>query len=230
MFCPNCGKQISNDSQFCDGCGARVNNTTTNTPVTPVYVPTQTITPPTGNEARWPAVCGVMGILAFAALMFNIMYPFDLNDIRISIWTAIDILLAIAVPVLFLIHTRKIPILTAIPMILTFIVDIMFYFIYYSREFEIIIGESWFIVPRLFSLSVIILYVIQMLTRMRNPVLAILCIILSVSYLTYLLIYSLSYGGPNIYTLLNFLQNLFLSVAYIVAMFKAKKRRVQQYI
>lgn len=189
---------------------------------------------------RWPAVTGVMGILYFLfyilTVVFWITYYADMGIPAQAylVSNLIYIILASAVPVLFLVHTKKLAFLTAIPMVLLFILGTINMFGNLSMIGD---GGAFFNLynlwlPQAISTLLVIFYVIQMFVRPANAALSVLYLIISII----LLLYS---GGAvltklvqasyltEIYLLsdvFTFIASIFSTVAYCIAMFSSRKR------
>ncbi|MBR5931133.1 MAG: zinc ribbon domain-containing protein [Lachnospiraceae bacterium] len=188
---------------------------------------------------KWPVSTGIMGILHMvfylaAQIPMAVYYASEGISGAMFSWTRIVyILLAIGVPVLFFVHTKKIAILTAIPMFVILILDAISTFssLRYGGSYGVLSNLLTF-VP---SFVLVVLYVIQMLVRPHSAAMPIIYLIFAIiaiiltfianiriftnysyydSYMTYLAI-----------TLFGiWVADIFAYVAYIIAMFSSRKR------
>ena len=188
-------------------------------------------------HTRWPASIGTMAVISLvfylgALVMLYIYYQQDMYmplGAFFSGYRIIEILLAIAVPVLFFIHTKKLAFLTAIPMFINLIllgVDTLPHLRYMDPY---TVGQN--VILFAFEFILVILYIIQMSVRPRNAAMPIIYLILSILELlvmAVLIIVSFTrYYRPEtmiIYLILNYISSIFLTVAYCIAMFSSRKR------
>ena len=185
--------------------------------------------------SKWPVSTGVMGILYFVFTLVSfvpyLMYYVEVIDYPEAFFTPyriIHLLLAIAVPVLFFIHTKKVAFVTAIPMFLMLVMDMINFFgnvRYYYRE---LLAEQIVLVGLFFVL--VAFYVIQMIVRPRSAALPVLYLIFGIIYLIITaVIRALSIGGGyevywSIGSIISWFAEIFSTVAYIIAMFSSRKR------
>ena len=270
MFCRNCGNQISDGAKFCSVCGAPAqpvpqtraaapNNYYQQPAYSGGYAPA-----PVSSRAKvttkWPTVCGVMGVLyVFFFIISMVLMIFYFKDMGIpgsvipSIMRAqiITLILAIAVPVLFFVHTKKQAFLTAIPMVLMFIINLITLItlltqnggLYgspspaneiYSSVYTTLFGLSISlfltnVIPLFFSFILLVFYVIQMIVRPQGAALPVLYLIFTIILVLYFLITFVlglveGLGGYILASnLVKVIASIFLAVAYIVAMYSSRK-------
>ncbi len=196
------------------------------------------------KRTRWPSSCGTMGILHFVFFLFSagcwVLYYADEFMPGNQLFSAIiapriiPLLIALAIPVLFLIHTKKLAFLTAIPMILMLVMDwinnaelmrmgIM------EMQSELYVTN---VLPLVLLTILAVLYLIQMLVRPRNAALAVVYLILAIIYMILMvivlmvnLIQSRYMSGFIVFAnVLNTIGAILLQIGYIVAMFSSRKR------
>ena len=251
MFCRNCGNQIPDGAKFCSVCGAPAqpapqtraaapNNYYQQPAYSGGYAPA-----PVSSRAKvttkWPTVCGVMGVLYvfffIISMVLMILYYKDMgypDSVITSIMTSqiITLVLAIAVPVLFFVHTKKLAFLTAIPMFLVFILNLIGQ-VSVLNQIGGVYGSLFLtnVVPLIFSFILLVFYVIQMIVRSQSAALSVLYLIFAIIAVLYSLIISVislieGYSPGYILgsNLVNVIASIFLTVAYIVAMFSSRKR------
>lgn len=191
-----------------------------------------------GSETRWPAVIGVMGIfyLLFIVLQFLcVAIYYRTEDVPFNMlgqWV-FPVFLVSLVPLLFFVHTKRLAFLTAIPMFALAVIDAI------RTLSEIgMWGTSEFmvtsLVPTVFSVVLLILYVIQMFARPHSPALSILFLICFILYLLFLggaLLVSYVSAPAVSFNLASFLSSLFgfigllfSAIAYTIAMFRSRKQ------
>ena len=253
MFCTNCGNQIPDGAKFCTVCGApvraeapvRAQQQTYQTQQQPVYqaapqaVPVYAVPAAKAKQTtRWPVSTGIMGILhlffyLIAQIPMVIYYEKMGSSLAIFTGTKIVyILLAFAVPVLFFVHTKRIAILTAIPMIVTMILEGISTFsnFRYMGSYDTLVSLLTF-VP-MFILTA--LYVIQMLARPHSAALPVIYLIFAIITIVLTFILNIrffsntSYDSYMMYIaimiLITWVADIFAYVAYIIAMFSSRKR------
>ncbi len=188
--------------------------------------------------SKWPASTGIMGILYFVFTLVSLV-PYCLYYLDIygnagaffSVYRIIHVLLVIAVPVLFFVHTKKVAFLTAIPMFIMLVMDMISFFgnirYYYSTT---IIQELATLVP---YFILVVLYVIQMFVRSRSAAMPVIFLILAILYILFSLVIRLyvfgtadfnTYSYFGIGNLIGWFAEIFAFVAYIIAMFSSRKR------
>lgn len=248
MYCQRCGKEIPDNSRFCTGCGtpvapSQILESAYQSSLAPENEYTRNVykvgNQPAGGlkpvTRRWPASCGVMGVLYLlfflAATVMLVLY-YNNVSIPMAAWLSgriIPFVLALAVPVLFFTPTKKLAFLTAIPMVLNLVyVGIStFSMIRRLRTEEMIVS----LVEFGFLLILAVFYVIQMTVRPRSAALPVLYLIFSILYLLAYAVMTLSvmritYRSPftALYEICTFVSMIFLAVGYIVAMFSSRKR------
>ena len=149
----------------------------------------------------------------------------------LNVYRIIHILLVIAVPVLFFVHTKKVAFVTAIPMFIMLVMDLISFFgnvrYYYS---DILLREIVMLLP---YFILVVLYVIQMFVRPRSVALPVIYLILAVLYLIFSCIFRLlgirdinydTYIYFGIGSLISWFAEIFAYIAYIIAMFSSRKR------
>ena len=251
MFCTKCGNKIPDDAKFCTNCGTPVKQVEPS--AAPVYPQPQRSMPAANNgyrqpyaapqavpagrfvTSKWPVSTGVMGVLYFIFTLISfvpyLMYYVEVIDYPeafLNAYRIIHILLVIAVPVLFFVHTKKTAFVTAIPMFLMLVMDLISFFsnfrYYYS---ELLIRQLVTLVP---YFILVVLYVIQMIVRPRSPAMPIIFLVLAILYILIscaanIIGYSMgdfSYFGIG--ALISWFAEIFALIAYIIAMFSSRKR------
>lgn len=186
---------------------------------------------------KWPPSIGIMGVISLvffvAALVMLFLYYTENLYMPLGSFVGshiIDLILAVAVPVLFFIHTRKLAFLTAIPMVISLVLT----GIYAFRDFRYLMDDVSMVRNFLvfaFELILVIFYILQMTIRPHNPALSILYLIFAVLELIVLAIFLVIfvtrgrfYTFMPIYQILNYISSVFLSVTYIMAMFASRKK------
>ncbi|MDO4528830.1 MAG: hypothetical protein Q4B55_00310, partial [Lachnospiraceae bacterium] len=187
-------------------------------------------------HTRWPGSIGTMGVISLvfylAALVpLFIYYHDDYMPIMgfFNAYRIIGILLAIAVPVLFFTHTKKLAFLTAIPMVINLILLAVDTFSNMRYMDSLAVGENIILFGVEFIL--VVLYVIQMCVRPHNPAMPIIYLILSILELLVMAVFVIinftEYYRPdmiNVYSVINYVSSIFLTVTYCIAMFSSRKR------
>ena len=188
--------------------------------------------------SKWPVSTGIMGILYFVftlvSLVPYLLYYVEVVDYPgafLNVYRIIHILLVIAVPVLFFVHTKKVAFVTAIPMFIMLVMDLISFFgnvrYYYS---DILLREIVMLLP---YFILVVLYVIQMFVRPRSVALPVIYLILAVLYLIFSCIFRLlgirdinydTYIYFGIGSLISWFAEIFAYIAYIIAMFSSRKR------
>ena len=147
-------------------------------------------------------------------------------------WSSIIyVILAFAVPVLFFVHTKKIAILTAIPMIVTLILEGISTFssFRYLGSYDSLVSLLTFVL--MFILTA--LYVIQMLARPHSAALPVIYLIFAIitivgTFILNLRYFRYEYNSYMVYIAISMLviwfSDIFAYVAYIIAMFSSRKR------
>ena len=199
----------------------------------PAYTPTAT---KAKSATKWPVSTGVMGILHLlfylvAQIPMYIYYDqMGIPSAMLSWSRIIYIIVAFAVPVLFFVHTKKIAILTAIPMIVVLIMEGISTFsnFRYMGSSDMVYSMLTFI-P---MLILTVLYVIQMLVRSRSAALPVIYLIFAIITIVLTFIinirYFASYTSYMTYIAITMLviwfADLFAYVAYMIAMFSSRKK------
>ena len=252
MFCTNCGNQIPDGAKFCTVCGApvraaapvRAQQPTYQTQQQPAYqaapqaVPVYAVPAAKAKQTtRWPVSTGIMGILHLlfylVAMIPRFIYYQDMGVPAAMLnWSSIIyVLLAFAVPVLFFVHTKKIAILTAIPMIVTLILEGISTFTTFRYMGSYSIMTSLLTFAPMFILTV--LYVIQMLARPHSAALPIIYLIFAIvaivlTFISNFRYFRYEYDSYMVYFAISLLviwfSDIFAYVAYIIAMFSSRKR------
>lgn len=184
--------------------------------------------------SKWPVSTGVMGILYFVFTLISfvpyLMYYVDVvyfPEAFFNAYRIIHILLVIAVPVLFFVHTKKVAFITAIPMFIMLVMDLISFFAnvryYYS---ELLIRQLITIVP---FFILVVLYVIQMIVRPRSAALPVIFLIFAIFYIILSFVSSIvgfrgDFSYLGIGALLSWFAEIFAMVAYMIAMFSSRKR------
>ncbi|MBO7730842.1 MAG: zinc ribbon domain-containing protein [Lachnospiraceae bacterium] len=187
--------------------------------------------------SRWPASTGIMGVLYFiftlASLVPYFFYYVEVIESPLAflnVYRIIHILLVIAVPILFFVHTKKAAFVTAIPMFIMLVMDLISFFgnvrYYYS---DILLREIAMILP---YFILVVLYVIQMFVRSRSAAMPVVYLIIAILYILASLVlrligfrgmlYSDSYFAIG--NLITWFAGIFAYIAYIIAMFSSRKR------
>ena len=189
------------------------------------------------SENRWPVVIGIIGILylLFVILQFiSIAMYYQYEGIpleRLNKWY-FELILVFLVPVLFFIHTKRLAFLTAIPLVILTVLDAI-----YSLPGEGMWGTPEYtvtsLIPTLFSVVLMILYVVQMFARPKSPALSIVFLVLSVLDLGFLaLVLVLTFFSPVtgyvspasfFASLFGYIGLIFSLIAYTIAMFRSRK-------
>ncbi len=188
-------------------------------------------------HTRWPASTGVMGVIFLVFFLASLvaLYMYFREDIYMPLGTffgvrrIIDILLAVAVPVLFFVHTKKLAFLTAIPMVIQLILTGINVFSNMGYTDDLLLGMD--IILFAFEFILVILYVIQMCVRAHNPAMPIIYLILSILELlaaaVFVVVSIAEYYRPDMmiaYSIFNYIASIFLTAAYCIAMFSSRKR------
>ena len=187
--------------------------------------------------SKWPASTGIMGILYFiftlVSLVPYLLYYVEVIDYPsafLNIYRIIHILLVIAVPVLFFVHTKKAAFVTAIPMFVMLVMDLISFFgnvrYYYS---DILLREIAMLFP---YFILVVLYVIQMFVRSRSAAMPVVYLIIAILYMIASLVLRLIGFSNMIYSdsyfaignLISWFAGIFAYIAYIIAMFSSRKR------
>lgn len=253
-FCSNCGAVVPavTNPSFAPENVTQAAEKTAQTRAIPTPAPTPTYQQPAytyasyqtqpahkleAQKSRWPASCGVMGVLALVFYLISMIPLFfyfrdDLYMSLVEFWNVqriIGILLAIAVPVLFFVHTKKLAFLTAIPMVINLIILGINTFSNLRYADAMMLGED--ILTFGFEFILVVLYVIQMCVRPHNPAMPIIYLILSILELLmmgiFVLINAVEYYAPELVTLYSvagYISSIFLTIAYCIAMFASRKK------
>lgn len=187
--------------------------------------------------SKWPVSTGIMGILYFiftlVSLVPYLLYYVEVIDYPsafLSVYRIIHILLVIAVPVLFFVHTKKAAFVTAIPMFVMLVMDLISFFgnvrYYYS---DILLREIAMLLP---YFILVVLYVIQMFVRSRSAAMPVVYLIIAILYIIASLVLRLIGFRNMIYSdsyfaignLISWFAEIFAYIAYIIAMFSSRKR------
>ena len=138
---------------------------------------------------------------------------------------------------LFFVHTRKLAFLTAIPMVISLVMHgISLFSSWGNMDSTVQLRSLLSFVP---GLILVVLYVIQMFVRPRNPALSIIYLILAILNLLQsagLLVVDVlndyAYVYPSEYFLmsnvLGIVASIFLTIAYCKAMFVSRKKYYKQ--
>ena len=188
--------------------------------------------------SKWPVSTGIMGILYFVFTLVSLV-PYLLYYVEVieyplaffNVYRIIHVLMVIAVPVLFFVHTKKVAFVTAIPMFIIFVMDLISYL------GNLRVTSSGIALRELSMLAstfiLVVLYVIQMFVRSRSVALPVIFLILAILYLIFSCIFRLmgiidiaydSYSYFGIGSLIAWFAEIFAFVAYIIAMFSSRKR------
>ena len=188
-------------------------------------------------HTRWPSSIGTMAIISlvfYLGALVPLFLYFRADSYMpitgfLSAYRIIEILLAIAIPVLFFTHTKKLAFLTAIPMVISLILFAVDTFSVMRYMDSVSLGQN--IVLLGFEFILVILYVIQMSVRPRSAAMPIIYLIFSILELLLLAVFVIisiaeSYAPDMyiVYRLVNFVSSIFLTVAYCIAMFSSRKR------
>ena len=259
MFCTNCGNQVPDGAKFCTVCGAPIaqNAPAPQNEASPVRqappvraqqpayqaapqaVPVYAVpAAKAGKLTKWPVSTGIMGILHFL-LYLGAQIPIFIYFSRMGTpelifnWSRIIyVICARAVPILFFVHTKKIAILTAIPMVVILVLEGISFFssLRYLSSYDIVNNMLTF-VP-MFILTV--LYVIQMAARPRSAALPVIYLIFAIIGIVLSFVASINLfrsSGIGTYTgylagsvFFIWVADIFAHVAYIIAMFSSRKK------
>ena len=188
-------------------------------------------------HTRWPSSIGTMAIISlvfYLGALVPLFLYFRADSYMpitgfLSAYRIIEILLAIAIPVLFFTHTKKLAFLTAIPMVISLILFAVDTFSAIRYMDSVSLGQN--VVLFGFEFILVILYVIQMSARPRSAALPIIYLIFSILELLLLAVFVImavaeSYAPDMyiVYRLVHFVSSIFLTVAYCIAMFSSRKR------
>lgn len=187
-------------------------------------------------HTRWPASIGTMAVISlvfYLAALVPLFLYFREDYMPVmaffNVYRIIGILLAIAVPVLFFAHTKKLAFLTAIPMVIDLILLGIDTFANMRYMDSLAVGENVILFGVEFIL--VVLYIIQMCVRPHNPAMPIIYLILSILLLIvkaiFVIVNITEYYRPDmfiVYYIINFVSVIFLTVAYCIAMFSSRKR------
>ncbi|MBO4834840.1 MAG: zinc-ribbon domain-containing protein [Lachnospiraceae bacterium] len=187
------------------------------------------------KTTRWPVSTGIMGILHlffYLVAMVPMYLYYDQMGIpgaMISWSRILYVVLAFLVPILFFVHTKKIAILTAIPMIVILILEGINTFSSFRYLGSTSMLTSLLTFVPMFILTA--LYVIQMLARPHSAALPIIYLIFAILTIVWTFIMNIRYfqnGYSYVYIalamLIIWLSDIFAYVAYIIAMFSSRKR------
>ena len=205
----------------------------------PEYVYAQSDqTVPAKRTTKWPASCGVFGVLFFlffAASIIPMLIYYDEIGIGIGVYLGgriIPLLMAIAVPILFFVHTKKLAFLTAIPMVIMLIMDIISLFSVMNFGYDMPVSYSIMqIVGTGLSFILVVFYVLQMIIRPAGAALPVLYLIFAIIAMLFSfvnigvsLVGGLSMPAIGIANAIIALSFVFEKIAYIIAMFSSRKR------
>ena len=188
--------------------------------------------------SKWPASTGIMGILYFiftvVSLVPYLLYYVEVIDYPsafLNVYRIIHILLVIAVPVLFFVHTKKAAFVTAIPMFIMLVMDLISFLGNMRYSYSSIVFRDLSMLVTTFVL--VALYVIQMFVRSRSAAMPVVYLILAILYLVVSCIFRLlgirdinydTYIYFGIGSLISWFAEIFAHIAYIIAMFSSRKR------
>lgn len=193
MFCTNCGRKLPDGSVFCPGCGtkveerqpapapaaAQVREPSQAWQAEPVREPAPVYTAPevpahekelaSKRAGIWPAVCGVMGVLALAFHLSAYAFMAIFGYMRFAFPT-VAVISFILMAVAFFVHTRKIPWVTIFPFLIYLI-----FMLYQSRYFLTDLTQYYrgmgatYIVQALTTLLPVIIFIFYMLIVLIRP-------------------------------------------------------------
>ncbi len=188
--------------------------------------------------SKWPVSTGIMGILYFIFMLVSLV-PYLLYYVEVidypsaflNAYRIIRILLVIAVPVLFFVHTKKAAFVTAIPMFVMLVMDLISFLGNMRYSYSAIVLRDLSMLVTTFVL--VVLYVIQMLVRSRSAAMPVIYLIIAILYLVVSCIFRLlgirdinydTYLYFGIGSLIAWFAEIFAYIAYIIAMFSSRKR------
>ncbi|MBO4384997.1 MAG: zinc-ribbon domain-containing protein [Clostridia bacterium] len=231
MFCPKCGKNNPADAAFCENCGSPL-SAPSPAPVPPAAAPAAP-SPEAPVKKRWPVI---LPILFGLALMIEIYFMIDFfaflreysasnSSMLMIIITWCGTLLTVALALLmFILPTRKTPILTAIPRILTLSLSVLS--IVTAAVNRTLDSNS---VPVMaMGMIAVVFYIIDAAARPRSKVLAIFHAIfcgMSIvgSFINLSNLYSVTFGG-----VLDTVEAVLINVGFIIALFLMVRRPKKQ--
>ncbi|MBR3381887.1 MAG: zinc ribbon domain-containing protein [Clostridia bacterium] len=225
MRCTFCGEENENDARFCVNCGRALSS--------PVSMPAAA-----PRAERWSGA--VIGLSA-AGLAFTCVYAaLYIRFARLTgsppvscLMPAISVTIALAAVALFIAPTRRIPIVTAIPRILSLIMSS------YSLIMLAVHGSA--ALPRVavnyvLVLAPAVLYVVCAAAKPRSSALAVVHIVLTVLLLVFGLLsgdYAHMFRGDTVMRLVAFMNAascfaaLLSGLAYSLAMLQMRKKPEQ---
>lgn len=224
MFCPKCGAENPADAAFCENCGSPLS-----APSTAPVPPAQAEPAPASEKRRWPVILPILFGLAlmieiyFMIDFFAILrdYGFSSSSMILLIITWCGTLLAVALALMFFIlPTRKTPILTAIPRILTLSLSVLSIVTAAANR---TLDDNTVPVMAMGMIAVVF-YIIDTAARPRGKVLAIFHAIfcgMSIvgSFINLSKLYSVTFGG-----VLDTVEAVLVNVGFILALFMMARR------
>ena len=188
------------------------------------------------RTSRWPASIGIMAVISLVFYLgaLTMMFLYYQEDMYMPVGSffvsnILNILIAIAIPVLFFVHTKKVAFVTAIPMLISLVLTGVNTFRDIQYLDSVSIGQS--VLFFAFELILVIFYILQMTIRPHNPALSILYLIFAVLLIILDAIFVIMFIGQSyapgymiLWRVLNFVSTIFLSVGYIIAMFSSRRR------
>ena len=240
MLCSRCQTENPAEARFCRSCGAPLTAASA-VPASPVAAPAVSVPSQKGrNPSRWPIAAGLLAAFAFllnlAAFVFQLFVEWRT---AISAGNLLSMLLILAAAVLFLVPTKKIAVLSSIPLLLLSFLLIITDLVSMLGSFDVSVLVSLLYYLAFFVLSVF--YLVQTLVRGRSPALpavhlggtflvALLQIASDVLFLRFITAYLLEIGViasavPIILsTVIRSVGNLVFLSSYAVASFSLRRK------
>lgn len=247
MFCKNCGRELPADSKFCLNCGAPVPvPVTAPSPETICAPAPETICAPApAVKTGWPAIIPIFMIVGFAAgllgiaayskfVMENSSGTLAARYAQIGLMI-IPCFLEIAAIVLFFVHTRRKPFLTAIPRMIGVVWSAVLTLISLSEMLKAEHIPGGFAVTQIIMIAVgllpLALYLVAVFAKPRTVVIAVLHLLLT-TFLCLLPLLSIdwrhmtagTFAPYGVYTALSVVGSLINGAAWSIACFLLRRK------